>query len=77
MAVVEEKGLFGVKEVKHVFKGLVVSDAVAAELKMAKGDGLGVVVDDRVFEDELETEFPFQFYFVEFEVVFDVFFCIR
>ncbi len=34
VAVVEEQGLFGVKEVKHVFKGLVVSDAVAAELKM-------------------------------------------
>ena len=35
VAVVEEQGLFGVKEVKHVFKGLVVSDAVAAELKMS------------------------------------------
>jgi hypothetical protein len=34
VAVVEEQGLFWVKEVKHVFKGLVVSDAVAAELKM-------------------------------------------
>ena len=77
MAVIEEQGLFGVKEVKHIFKGLVVSDAVAAELKMAKGDGLGVVVDDGVFKDKLEAEFPFQFYFVEFEEVFDVFFCIR
>ncbi len=77
MAVVKEQGLFRRKEIEHVFSGLVVSDAMAAELKMSQVCCQVVVVSDGVFEDELETEFPFKLYFVEFEVVFNVFFCIR
>ena len=57
MAVVEEQRLFIAKEIEHVFSGLVVSDAVAAELKMSEGYDFVWIVGDGVFKNEFETEF--------------------
>lgn len=61
VAVVEEKGFFWGEEMEHVVCGLVVKDAVAAELKVFKINSLGGVVGDGVFEVKLYGELPVLF----------------
>ena len=58
MAIVEKQGIFRGEEIEHVFSGLVVCDAVAAELKMSEGYDFFWIVGDGVFKNEFETEFP-------------------
>jgi hypothetical protein len=77
MAVVEEQGLFRVEEIEHVFSGLVVSDAVAAELKVSEGYDFVWIVSDGVFEDDFEAEFSFLFYPVKPKKIEQVFFSVR
>ncbi len=77
MAVVEEQGLFRVEEIEHVFSGLVVSDAVAAELKVSEGYDFVWIVSDGVFEDYFEAEFSFLFYPVKPKKIEQVFFSVR
>ena len=62
MAIVEKQGIFRGEEIEHVFSGLVVSDAVAAKLKMSEGYDFVRIVSDGVFEDYFEAEFSFLFY---------------
>jgi hypothetical protein len=76
MAIVEKQGIFRGEEIQHVFSGLVVRDAVAAELKMSKGYDFVWIVSDGVFEDDFEAEFPFLFYPVKFKKIQKVFFCV-
>ena len=50
VAIIEEKRLFWVEEMEHVFKGLVVNDAVAPVLETNEVNRLVMVVDDGIFE---------------------------
>ena len=62
LAVIVQQRLFWMKEIIHSFCGLVVIDAVAAELKMSKGYDFVWIVGNGVFKDDFEAEFSFLFY---------------
>jgi hypothetical protein len=76
VAIIKEQRLFRGEKIEHVFSGLVVSDAVAAELEMSEGCDFVWIVGDGVFLDEFEAEFSFKLYFMVLEEVLDVFFCM-
>jgi hypothetical protein len=77
MTIIEKQGIFRGEEIEHVFRGLVVRDAVAAELKMSKGYDFVWIVSDGVFEDDFEAEFSFLFYSMKFKKIEQVFFSVR
>lgn len=77
MAIVEKQGIFRGEEIEHVFSGLVVIDALAAELKVSEGYDFVWIVSDGVFEDDFEAEFSFLFYPVKPKKIEQVFFSVR